>query len=131
MHAALPVRVVPLLGAVPAPVQATMEAAYRTHINRPAEDIDHAIAVGCMAMALARLSRLALIDDEQQTSSEARRRRVQIASTVDVAIEAATHAAAYPELVAWLRELASEMRRRWQEATLPPPVFPAFATSSS
>lgn len=116
---------------VPGPVQAAMEAAYRTQINRPVEDIDHAIAVGCMAMALVRLSRLAPIDDEQQTSSQARRRRVQIASTVQVAIEAATHAAAYPELVAWLRELLGEMRCRWQEATLPPPLFPAFTTSNS
>ncbi len=45
----------------------------------------------------------------------------------DVAIDAATNAGLFPELVAWFTEVVEAMRSRWQEATLPPPLFPAFS----
>ncbi|MDQ4048875.1 MAG: aminoglycoside phosphotransferase family protein [Actinomycetota bacterium] len=115
---------------VPASVQAAMEAAYRSGVDRSREEIDQAIALGCVAMTLLRLNRLALIDDDGQEPSQARRRRVQIVSTLEVAIDAATRTAMFPELVSWFADLVEDMRRRWQEAALRPPVFPAFASGS-
>ncbi|MDQ4048347.1 MAG: hypothetical protein M3131_03060, partial [Actinomycetota bacterium] len=113
-----------------ASVQAAMEAAYRSGLDRSREEIDQAIAIGCVAMTLLRLNRLALIDDDGQEPSQARRRRVQIVSTLEVAIDAATQTAMFPELVSWFADLVEDMRRRWQEAALPTPVFPAFASGS-
>jgi hypothetical protein len=51
---------------------------------------------------------------------------VQIVSTLEVAIEAATRTAMFPELVSWFADLVEDMRRRWPETALPPPSFPAF-----
>jgi hypothetical protein len=112
---------------VPPAVQQAMEREYRSAIGRSPADVDVAMATGCAAMAVLRLQRLPVIDDPDQSFELARRRRVQILSTVSVASAAAAEAGLFPDLVTWFNQLSVAMRERWEECQLPPPVFPAFS----
>lgn len=111
---------------VPADARSAMEQAYRNSVDAPADDLDRRLAVGCMSMALLRLERLPRIADPDQALDVAFRRRVQIASTIEVTIETCAAAEEYPSLIAWLALLLDAIRERWAEASQPPPVFPAF-----
>lgn len=115
--------------AVPASVQSAMEQAYRDALDQPPSYVDDAMAVGCLAMAALRLERLPRIADSTQPPDLARRRRVQIVDTVDVAVGAATHVGLYPDLVEWLCAMSDAVRARWPEARAEPPVYPAFGPS--
>lgn len=111
---------------VPADVQSAMEQAYRSSLAVASDEIDQSMAVGCMAMLLLRLERLPRIADTTQVPEVAFRRRVQIASTIEVAIDACVQVGTFPALVGWLARLLDAIRDRWTEANQPSPIFPAF-----
>lgn len=112
--------------AVPGEVQFSMERAYRSSVDLDSDDLDRSLAVGCMAMALVRLERMPRIADPRQTANDAFRRRLQIASTLDVTVAACSLVDEFPVLVNWLQQLLEAMRERWPEARERPPLFPAF-----
>lgn len=115
---------------VPASVQSTMEMAYRDEFGRPEQHVDEALAIGCLAMTALRLERLPRIADTTQPAELARRRRVQIANTVDVGVAAVTHLGAFPALTEWLAAMSVAIRTRWAEARGEPPIYPAFEGST-
>ena len=112
-------------------VQARVEKAYRTELGWPATQVDDAIAVGSMAMALLRLERLPRIADRTQAAAVALRRRSQMVATIDTAVEANEAVSRFPELVRWLRALSQEMRVRWSEARQTLPTYPALRTDET
>lgn len=119
--------------AVPENIVEAMEHAYRTELARGlplAEDdreYGEAMATGCAAWALVRLSRLGVIATDDQDADVKLRRRSQIVHTVETCVSAAASTASFPALTSWFTSVTEEMRRRWPEANAEPRRFPAFA----
>lgn len=122
---------------LPDDVAAAADRAYRTELAKGlpwAADEDvygRAMATGCAAWAVVRLSRLGKIADEEQDPEVKRRRRSQIVHTVESSVSVAAGTGAYPALMTWFGSVTEEMRRRWPEANVEPRRFPAFASESS
>ena len=116
---------------MPANVQRAMEDAYRNELGKPDDEVDRDIAFGCMGLALLRLERLPRIADERQEPGLAFRRRAQIVSTIDTAVDAAQDVHELPALTGWLVDLAGAMRERWPEARRKAPYYPAFERASA
>ena len=114
---------------MPDTVQQAMEDAYRDELGKPAHEVDHDIAAGCMGLVLLRLERIPRIADERQEPGLAMRRRSQIVSTIDTATAAAWAVDAFPALTSWLVDLADAMRERWPEARVKAPYYPVFAVA--
>ena len=122
--------------AIPPDIVAAMDRAYRRELARGVPLAENeaaynaAMATGCAAWAIVRLSRLSVIATEDQDPVEKLRRRTQIVHTVESGVTTARQANAYPALTAWLNAVTGEMRRRWPEVNAEPRRFPAFAPAT-
>ncbi|MBA3275358.1 MAG: phosphotransferase [Chloroflexia bacterium] len=120
--------------ALPQKIVALADDAYRTELAKGlplAEDdvaYGKAMATGCAAWALVRLSRIAVISTEDQDAQVKLRRRSQIVHTVESCVSAAEETGSFPALMTWFVSVIEEMRRRWPEARDEPKRFPAFGS---
>ncbi len=97
---------------------ADLEAAYRAALSQgvpEAEDdkrFDLGMAAACLAYALDRLSRVALVDGRPPGDPS----RVQLVSTLESAALAARGHRAFPAVSGWADGAAAWLRRRWPDA---------------
>ena len=102
---------------VRAPLCADLEAAYRTALAQgvpEAEDdrgFGRGMAAACLAFALDRLSRYALVDGRPTGDAS----RVQLVSTLESAAIVALGHRAFPTVSGWAERAAAWLRRRWPE----------------
>lgn len=90
---------------------------------------DDALAAGAAAVLVLRVQRLAKLADDAQPPHERWRRRAQLVQQIRVFEQLAVRS--LPVLIAWFTRLACAVTERWLDATTPPPpLFPAFRSSS-
>jgi hypothetical protein len=101
-----------------------MDRAYREETGF-ADDTQYEgfVAVGCMAWAIVRASRLRVI----ASPGDAVRRRTQIVQTLTAANRTALITRSFPALTRWFAVLVEAMQERWEEARLEPRKFPVFS----
>jgi hypothetical protein len=104
--------------AVRAPLCAELEAAYRTAlapgVPQAADDrlFGAGMAAACLAFALERLTRFALLDSRPAGHES----RIQMVSTLESAAIAARQHRAFPEATGWVERAAAWLRRHWPDA---------------
>lgn len=109
---------------LPETLLTAMDQAYRDELGRAGDtEYERFMAVGCLAWAIVRASRLRVI----ATPEDAVRRRTQIVQTLTAANETAFRTGSFPALTAWFQALIDEMKNRWDEARLEPRKFPVFS----
>jgi hypothetical protein len=111
---------------LPEPLLSAMDQAYREELGPALADdtqYEQFMAVGCMAWAIVRASRLRVI----ASPGDAVRRRTQIVQTLGSATATARKTRSFPGLTAWFEVLVDEMKDRWDEARLEPRRFPALS----
>ena len=112
---------------LPPAVVARAECAYRARLPKglvdDADAYGRALTPPLAAWCILRLARLRRVD---VNDGAAVRRRTQIIRTVEVFLATATAARCLMHLAAWMECLLGVMRKRWPEASVPAPLYPAF-----
>lgn len=122
--------------ALPEDVVTAADRAYRAELAKRLpwtmgdDAYGQAMAAGCAAWAIGRLSRLDKIAAADQEPDVRLRRCSQIVHTVESCRATAAETGSFPNLMGWLGAVTEEMRRRWPEANAEPGRFPAFARES-
>jgi hypothetical protein len=103
---------------VATPLSAELEAAYRTALSQGVREADDdrrfgiGMAAACLAFALDRLSRFALLDGRAPGEAS----RIQMVATLEEAALAARRHRALPQVAGWTERAAAWLRARWPDA---------------